>query len=153
MRRKARVPQTVKGQFYELIEQKIILCEAAVNEFREAIIKYYKMGGLYGPSLVGGIDYSREPSNLVKIGFAEALIHIQKNQDQLDLYLEELGRLQKLQKEMKENYSLLDETESKVFYFRVIQKNTQEETAELVGISTRQVQRIEKNLKESQKIF
>ena len=154
MGRKARIPQTTNGQFYDMIEQKISICEVAVNELRNAIIKYYKMAGLFGPSTVGGVDYSRDQNpNAVRISYAEALIHIQKNQNQLGLYLEELGRLQNIKKELSNNYSQLTENKSQVFFYRAIQKKTQEETAEIIGISSRQVQRIEKKLKESEKIF
>ncbi|HBJ2623570.1 TPA: RNA polymerase subunit sigma [Clostridium botulinum] len=41
----------------------------------------------------------------------------------------------------------LNKTKDKVKYLRLVKKYTQANTAEIIGISPRQVQRIEKNLK------
>lgn len=46
----------------------------------------------------------------------------------------------------KEYISKLNCTEDKVKYLRIIKKYTQEKTAEIIGKSTRQVQRIEKKI-------
>ncbi len=46
----------------------------------------------------------------------------------------------------KEYISKLNCTEDKVKYLRLIKKYTQEKTAEIIGKSTRQVQRIEKKI-------
>lgn len=43
--------------------------------------------------------------------------------------------------------SKLNKTIDKVKYLRMLKKYTQVKTAEIIGISVRQVQRIEKNLK------
>lgn len=43
--------------------------------------------------------------------------------------------------------SKLNKTIDKVKYLRILKKYTQVKTAEIIGISVRQVQRIEKNLK------
>lgn len=43
--------------------------------------------------------------------------------------------------------SKLNKTIDKVKYLRILKKYTQIKTAEIIGISVRQVQRIEKNLK------
>ena len=49
----------------------------------------------------------------------------------------------------KEYINKLKKTEDKVKYLRIIKKYTQEESAILIGISTRHVQRIEKKIKMS----
>lgn len=49
--------------------------------------------------------------------------------------------------EDKEYISKLNNTRDKVKYLRIIKKYTQKETAELIGISKRQVQRLEKEVK------
>ena len=49
--------------------------------------------------------------------------------------------------EDKEYISKLNNNRDKVKYLRIIKKYTQKETAELIGISKRQVQRLEKEVK------
>lgn len=51
------------------------------------------------------------------------------------------------QEKDKEYISKLNRTKDKVKYLRIVKKYTQEEAAALIGISTRHVQRIEKELK------
>jgi len=49
----------------------------------------------------------------------------------------------------KKYINKLKKTEDKVKYLRIIKNYTQEEAANLIGISTRHVQRIEKKIKMS----
>lgn len=51
-------------------------------------------------------------------------------------------------KELDKSYiEKLNKNESKVKYLRIVKDYTQAETAEIIGISTRQVQRIEKKIR------
>jgi DNA-binding XRE family transcriptional regulator len=50
-------------------------------------------------------------------------------------------------KKDKEYISKLNTTKDKVTYLRIIKKYTQAESAEIIGISIRHVQRIEKSIK------
>lgn len=47
----------------------------------------------------------------------------------------------------KQYIGKLNRTKDKVKYLRVVKRYTQEKTAELIGISSRQVRRIEKEIK------
>lgn len=67
--------------------------------------------------------------------------HILLHQEEIKRLEEEKGTIDKL-------YSRLKGTEEQIFYHRIIQGLTQEQVAEKMYMSTRQVQRIEKRIKE-----
>lgn len=56
------------------------------------------------------------------------------------------------EKEDKEYIKKLNNSTDKVKYLRIIKGYTQPKTAEIIGISTRQVQRIEKNYKKNKNV-
>ncbi|MCT4686360.1 hypothetical protein [Vallitalea sp.] len=65
------------------------------------------------------------------------------------LHEEELIRLKKEKEKIDTIMSGLEGTNESVFYYRIVKGMTQEQTAEKLYMSTRQVQRIEKKLENS----
>lgn len=55
-------------------------------------------------------------------------------------------------KKDKEYISKLNDNKDRVKYLRIIKRYTQIESAEIIGISVRQVQRIEKKFKKSKNV-
>lgn len=66
-----------------------------------------------------------------------------------ELLLKELELMKADEEKDKEYISTLKRTKDKVKYLRLIKEYTQEDAAELINISTRQLQRIEKELRKS----
>jgi DNA-binding XRE family transcriptional regulator len=66
-----------------------------------------------------------------------------------ELLLKELELMKADEEKDKEYISTLKRTKDKVKYLRLIKEYTQEDAAELIDISTRQLQRIEKELRKS----
>lgn len=62
------------------------------------------------------------------------------------LHHHELRRLQEEKKQMDALIGKLQGTQEQIFYYRFVKGMTQEQTAEKIYLSTRQVQRIEKKL-------
>jgi plasmid maintenance system antidote protein VapI len=86
------------------------------------------------------------------ITILESLIETyQKESANIDKYIcLQQNRLEELKQEKTKLTKEFSETEgklNKVFYYRIIKGLTQEKTAEKLGMSTRQIQRIEKNIK------
>lgn len=64
------------------------------------------------------------------------------------LHQVEIKRLEEEKEEVDNIFSMLKGTEEQIFYYRVIKGLTQERTAERMYMSIRQVQRLEKKIKE-----
>ncbi|MCT4597489.1 MAG: hypothetical protein N4A50_06375 [Vallitalea sp.] len=64
------------------------------------------------------------------------------------LHQVEIKRLEEEKKEVDNIFSMLKGTQEQIFYHRVIKGLTQEQTAEKMYMSIRQVQRLEKKIKE-----
>lgn len=82
----------------------------------------------------------------------ETLLESYQNEsDTIEKYISlQQKRLQQLRQEKEKVDQEFSKTQGKtnrVFYYRVIEGLTQEKTAEKLGMSSRQIQRIEKNYK------
>jgi hypothetical protein len=106
------------------------------------------MCGWNGPSGVGGIDYSKESSPGTHISFLEGLELIQRDEANIQTLTEERKELRRSKKRVQKIYSSLTGYEEKIYYNRVILKETQQRTAEKIGLSVRQEQRIEGDMKD-----
>ena len=62
--------------------------------------------------------------------------------------MEERKELRRRKKHIKKIYENLKGYESKIYFNRIIMNKTQEETAKEIGLSTRQEQRIESDMKD-----
>jgi hypothetical protein len=130
------------------IDLQIMLCNEKIKNHRRSIEKTKKMCGWNGPSGAGGIDYSREPSHSTHISFLEGLQLIQKDEENIRILTEERKELRRSKKRVEKIYSSLTGYEAKIYYNRTILKLTQQDTAEKIGLSVRQEQRIEGDMKD-----
>lgn len=143
-------------QMYSQIVLEIEELTFTVEKLRDEIEKYLKMGNVFrGPSGVSGIDYT---SDKVKssgmMAFADAMKKIDDKEKILQPYLERLAVLMRIKKNFDDLYKNNQDTiSSKVFYLRKVKKYTQRKTADILGYSTRQIQRIEKSINESEKDY
>lgn len=106
------------------------------------------MCGWNGPSGVGGIDYSKESSPSTHISFLEGLELIHRDEENIRNLEAERKDLQRSKRRVKKIYSSLTGYEAEIYYHRVILRETQQDTAEEIGLSVRQEQRIEGDMKD-----
>lgn len=122
-----------------------------IEQIRMEIENYLKMGDVFrGPSGVEGLDYSQEKVQTSgKISFGDAMKKIGERENVLQPYLKKLETLKKLKKRFDELHENNQDTiGAKVFYLRIVKKYTQRRTASELGYSERQIQRIEKRLRD-----
>ena len=78
----------------------------------------------------------------------EGLELIQRDEANIRTLTEERKELRRSKKRVQKIYSSLTGYEEKIYYNRVILKETQQRTAEKIGLSVRQEQRIEGDMKD-----
>lgn len=136
-----------RNLFTEL-DLQIMLCNEKIRNHRRSIEKIKKMCGWNGPSGVGGIDYSKESSPSTHISFLEGLELIQRDKENIRNLEAERKDLRRSKKRVEKIYSSLTGYEAEIYYHRVILRETQQDTAEKIGLSVRQEQRIEGDMKD-----
>lgn len=154
MERKSRPPELIKAHFYNTLIFEITEVELSVQEIRKEIFKFLKASNcLRGPAGLSGIDYSsdRVSGGSLKMSFADAISRIQSKEEELGIYLERLGELQRARERIEKFYENGNDVKAKVFYWRAIKKYTQEQAAEIIGVSERHLRRIEKSIKDEEK--
>lgn len=131
------------------IEQEIEELSLQIEQIRKEIEKYLKMGNVFGiPSSMTGIDYARDKvQSSGMMAFGDVIRKIGEQENILRPHLEKLKTLRKIQF-MFLNLPNQDTIEAEVCYLRFVKKYTQRKTAEQLGYSERQIQRIEKKLRE-----
>ena len=132
--------------------------ETTIMQIRDSIESYLKATDAFsGPSSdLKSMDYSadRVKGGTQKLSFAEALTQISNQQDILQEQLEHLAKLKKIKHLFDKTYANNQSTiQARILYYRKVKGLTQRQTAEIVGYSERQVQRIEKSLKKNEKNY
>lgn len=142
------------NQIYFQIVKEIEELSHTIEQIRMEIETYLKMGNVFGgPSGMKGVDYSTEKvRGSSKMSFSDAMRKIGERENVLQPYLEKLAALKKLKETFDELHeSNRDTIDAKVFYLRFVKNYTQRETACELGYSERQIQRIEKRLRDREK--
>ena len=103
------------------IDLQIMLCNEKIKNHRRSIEKVKKMCGWYGPSGIGGIDYSKESFPSTHISFAEGLEMIDRDTEKINQLTEERKDLRRTMRRVKKIYAGLSGMEAQVYYCRVIQ--------------------------------
>lgn len=132
--------------------------ESTIVKIRDSIESYLKATDAFsGPaSHLKSMDYSidRVKGGNQKLSFAEAITQIASQQDILQEQLEHLAKLKKIKHLFDKTYANNQSTiQARILYYRKVKGLTQRQTAEIVGYSERQVQRIEKSLKRNEKNY
>ena len=96
-----------------------------------------------------GIDYSRVVSSTpaAHIGLEDAIRMADRDYKQIKELKSEIGQLRVRKRNLLRILESLDGIEEQIYFHRVIMDETQEEAAEAISISKRQLQRIEKEMK------
>lgn len=149
MGRKGRPLKTGHGEFIKSIEQRIQEKEYIKKEIEKEIRRYVN-SCCENNGTLKGMNYSKDK---VKGGagqqdFISIVNKIDGLRANLNKINEELTELRGKRKKLKKMYKETNDIEAKVFYYREILEYSQTITAIKVGYSVRQVQRIEKRIKE-----
>lgn len=136
-----------KNTVYDDLNLSLMLKSEEIGALRTEIGNVKKMCGWYGPSEVGGIDYSNEHAHITRISFDQGVLRIDRLNAQIKELEKEKRSIRSRIKRIRKIHSELPDQESRVFYQRIILKNTQQESANNLNISERQLQRIEKQMK------
>lgn len=143
----ARQPKFEEGKVFKEIDYQILVCKERIRNHEASILKAKKMAGLFGPASIGGLDYSKGPSTqLAHIGLDDAARMIDKDNERIDEQKKLLKVLRTRKRSLIKALQILSGTEHQIFYQRFIMKKTQQEAADEIGISKRQLQRIEKQM-------
>ncbi len=149
MGRKGRPLKTGYGEFIKSIEQRIQEKVYIKKEIEKEIQKYLN-SCCHNNRTIKGINYSTDK---VKGGagqqdFVSIVNKIDGLRANLNKINKELAELKGKRKKLQKIYKETNDIEAKVFYYREILEYSQTITAIKVGYSVRQVQRIEKKMKE-----
>lgn len=142
-------------ELYDQLVKEIEELTYTIQEIREEIEKYLIAGNVFrGPSGMHGIDYSTEKVQGVgyTLALSDTIRKISEKEKMLQPALERLSILKSLKEKIDELHkNNCDTVPEKVFYLRCVKGYTQKMTAIELGYSERQIQRIEKKLKENYK--
>ena len=140
-----RMPDLQEGKLIKEIDFQILMCKEKIRNHEKSIAKIKRMAGMNGPSGIGSASLSGMPgAGFSHMDFPDAVALIAKD--------EEYIRQEKAA--IKVNaVKALDGMEKDIFIYRVLYGFTQDAAAEAVGVSSRQLQRIEKQMKENTKVF
>lgn len=140
------------GKVFKEIDLQIMFRKEKIKTHQQSIRKAYKLAGIDGPSGSDnmGIDYSRVTSStpVAHIGLEDAIRLADRDHKRIQLIENEINQLRSRKRNLLRILKSLDGIEEQVFYHRVIMNETQEEAAEEIGLSTRHLQRIEKQIKD-----
>ena len=151
----ARVPDIQEGKLIKEIDFQILMCREKIRNHEKSIAKVKRMAGMNGPSGVGAVNYSGQPGggSMHGMQFPDALAAISKDTQHIEQEKATIKSLQKRKRNLLRAAQILEGLEQKIFVYRVIFSMTQDAAAEEIGVSTRQLQRVERQMKESSKVF
>lgn len=140
------------GELMRTISQLLQEKELMRDEISEQIQRYFNMCKQNGFSISGisGIDYTKDKvlGSSYKMEFCDIISKIDALQSNLNKVLTEIEELKEKRKRILILYKNDESLEAKVFYYREIMRYSQERTAAKIEYSVRQVQRIEKKIRE-----
>lgn len=143
-----------EGKLIKEIDFQISWCKERIKGYERCIAAAMWRAGMQGPSGYGnGVDYSRQGKTAFShVGFPDAVAAIEKDRA---LIRKEQGRIKQLRRRRK-NLIMAAEAlggiEQEIFVQRTINKLTQEAAAEVIGISARQLQRVERKMRQEGKM-
>lgn len=139
------------GKIFKELDFQILLRKVDIINLEMSINKAFKLAEIGGPKGKAdrGIDYSRVTSTtpVAHIGLEDAIRLAARDQKRVRQLRREISQLRTKKRNLIKIIKSLNGLEAKIFYYRVIMCETQEATALEIGVSTRQLQRIERSLR------
>ncbi len=131
---------------YEDLLREIHIINIRLESYKEELKKIKKLG-MSGPKGMQSVDYTKgKVMSSNQIDFMYAIERVSKLQNHIQIHEKELDRLHTEKKQIDNEMEKLTNKEKKLFYLRKGKGLTQEQAAETLGITTRQVRRIEKKI-------
>ena len=135
------------GKLIKDIDFQILMC-------REKIRNHLKMVVMNVVAGVGGVDYSGMPhAGFSHMDFPDALMSIAKDEEYIAKERETIRALQRRRRNLIRAAEKLEGMEQSIFVSRVIDRMSQDEAADAIGISRRQLQRIERKMRGCMGVF
>lgn len=143
------------GKVFKDIDFQIMVRKEQIRNLELSITKSYKLATANGPKGISGVDYTRVISTtpIAHIGLDDVIITVEKNKKKIRILEEEIKILKNRKRNLIKTLKSLDGVNEQIFFHRVIMCETQETAADEIGLSTRQLQRIEKQMKDTAIIF
>lgn len=140
--------KTGQGELIKSIDDQITDLVKMCDEIKGEIARYWRIceqetGG------ITGIDYSKDKisGGSLRLCFGDVISRINGLQKNLEKIQNNIKELRAKRKKLIMIYEKDTTTTGKVFFYREVSGLSQEKTAEKLGYSVRQIQRIERNLK------
>lgn len=149
-----RMPDLQEGKLIKEIDFQILMCKEKIRNHEKSIAKIKRMAGMNGPSGIGSASLSGMPgAGFSHMDFPDAVALIAKDEEYIQHEKAAIKALRKRKRNLVNAVKALDGMEKDIFIYRVLYGFTQDAAAEAVGVSVRQLQRIEKQMKENTKVF
>ena len=132
------------------LDNQIMILKIEIKNLDRSINKAFNLAEIWGPKNHLTVDYTRvAPLNRQPhIGLDDAIRLSTGDSKQINRLEAEIRRIRDRKKQIKKLYDSFEGIEQQIFFHRVLMNETQEEAAEYISMSTRQLQRIEKRMKE-----
>ena len=142
------------GKLIKDIDFQILMCREKIRNHLKSIEKVKRMAGMNGPGGIGGMDYSGMPhAGFSHMDFPDALMSIAKDEEYIAKERETIRALQRRRRNLIRAAEKLEGMEQSIFVSRVIDRMSQDEAADAIGISRRQLQRIERRMRGCMGVF
>lgn len=149
-----RTPNLQEGKLLKEIDFQILMCKEKIRNHEKSITKIRRMAGINGPSGISSVDLSGMPkAGFSHMDFPDALEAIAKDMQYIEQEKAAIKSLRKRKRNLIKAAEILEGLEQKIFVFRVIFSMTQDAAADEIGVSTRQLQRVERQMKQNTKVF
>lgn len=137
------------------LDNQIMIRKLEIQNLNKTINKAFNLAEIWGPKNHLTVDYSWvAPSNKQPhLGLDDAIRLSTGDTKQIHRLEGEIRRIRDRKKQIKKLYDSFEGIEQQIFLHRVLMNETQEEAAEYISISTRQLQRIEKKMKERLTVY
>jgi DNA-directed RNA polymerase specialized sigma subunit len=149
-----RIPNIQEGKLIKEIDFQILMCREKIRSHEKSIEKIMKMAGMNGPAGITSINYSGMPkAGFSHMDFPDAFMLIAKDNEYIQKEKQSIKELKRRKRNLIKMADKLAGTEQSIFVIRVIHGMTQDEAAISIGISVRQLQRIEKQMRDETRAF
>lgn len=148
------IPDFEGGKLIEDIDFQILMRREKIRNHLKSIERIKRMSGMNGPSGIGSVGYSGMPhAGFSHMDFPSALASIVKEEEYIEKERESIRALRRRRKNLIMAAEKLDGIEQHIFVCRKLYKMTQDAAADTIGISSRQLQRIERKMRDGMDIF
>ena len=128
---------------YNDICKEIEMWEEMLKSYHDQVNALNKLGKIWGPTDVRGVDYSNpQVQGSGQIGFETFLKMLRNIQEKQMICLNTLKELEKTKKEVENSISSLDGLDKKIMYMKTIQGKTLKEIAAELGYSYQYIREV-----------